>query len=476
MTSGPVAGGGEARPFAALMLALAGGAILVPLNTTMLAVALPGIMAEFDLGANTVASLVTLYLGAVAIALPVSGALADRFGHRRTFVAGVLAFGTASLAAALGDVFPLLQGARLLQAISGALVSTASVAIIREIAPPDRRGEAFGRFDLLTSTSAAVGPFVGGVLIGAFAWRSIFLVCVPLAIASAAAVWKLLPGEPKHDPATGPRSIDVPGLVVLGTLIAAILVALRVGPAGVGLVALVAILPLGAAFLAVELRTRRPAIDPRLFRSRAFASAAAGIFGTTVILHGSFILVPILVESLLGASATASGVVLLGVAGVGAIVAPWGGRASDRLGRRRLAVVGSLITALGIGALAAGMPFVTTTPLPVVLAAIAAALGFVGLGMGLSGAPRQTAALEAVPSGRAGMGAGTYLTARYLGGLVGASLAGAVLQGEVSVTGMSLGFAILAAAGLAVVAVSLGLPGRASQVSPPPPSPHSSAA
>lgn len=458
-------GGAEARPFSAVMLALAGGAILVPLNTTMLAVALPGIMEEFDLGANAVASLVTLYLGAVAIALPVSGALADRFGHRRTFVAGVLAFGAASLAAALGDVFPLLQGARLLQAVSGAFVSTASVAIIREIAPPDRRGEAFGRFDLLTSTSAAVGPFVGGILIGAFAWRSIFYVCAPIAVASAVAVWNLLPGEPKHDPAAGPRSIDVPGLVVLGSLIAAILVALRVGPAGIGLAALLAILPLGAAFLAVELRTPRPAVDPRLFRSRAFASAAAGIFGTTIVLHGSFILVPLLVESLLGASATASGVVLLGVAGVGALVAPWGGRASDRLGRRRLAVAGSLITALGIAALAAGMPFVLAAPLLAVVAALAAVLGFVGLGMGLSGAPRQTAALEAVPSGRAGMGAGTYLTARYLGGLVGASLAGAVLQGEVSVSGLTLGFAILAAAGLGVVAVSLGLPGRPRQTS-----------
>jgi EmrB/QacA subfamily drug resistance transporter len=450
----------------ALLLALASGAILVPLNTTMLAVALPGIMDEFELGANAVASLVTLYLGAVAITLPVSGALADRFGHRRTFVAGVLTFGAASLAAAVGDAFPLLQGARLLQAVSGGLVSTASVAIIREIAPPGRRGEVFGRFDLLTSTSAAIGPFVGGVLIGAFTWRSMFYLAAPVAIASAVAVWKLLPGEPKHDPAAaGPRSIDIPGLVVLGALIVAIIVALRVGPTGVGLAALAALVPLGAAFLAVELRTPYPAVDPRLFRSPAFASAAAGIFGTTVVLHGSFILIPLLVESLLGASATASGVVLLGVAGVGAVVAPWGGRASDRLGRRRLAVAGSLATAAGIAVLAAGMQFVTAVPLPLVLAAIATALGIVGLGMGLSGSPRQTAALEAVPSERAGMGAGTYLTARYLGGLVGASLAGAVLQGQVSVSGMTLGFGILAAAGLAVVAVSFGLPGRATRAS-----------
>jgi len=150
------------------MLGVASGSILVPLNSTMLAVALPGVMDEFGLPASTVTSLVSLYLGAVAIALPVGGALGDRFGSRRVFLAGVLGFGAASLVAALASSFVVLEVARVLQAASGALVSTSSATLIRETAPADRRGETFGLFDLLTSTSAAIGPFIGGVIVGAF--------------------------------------------------------------------------------------------------------------------------------------------------------------------------------------------------------------------------------------------------------------------------------------------------------------------
>ena len=98
------------------MLGLASGAILVPLNSTMLAVALPSIMTEFGVDAATVASLVTVYLGAVAIALPASGTLGDRFGHRRVFLVGVVAFAAASMLAAIAPAFSILALSRVLQA------------------------------------------------------------------------------------------------------------------------------------------------------------------------------------------------------------------------------------------------------------------------------------------------------------------------------------------------------------------------
>src|SRR5688500_17516933 len=112
------------------MLGVASGAILVPLNSTMLAVALPGIMDEFGLGANAVSSLVSLYLGAVAVTLPIAGSLTDRFGARRVFIVGVVAFAAASLGAAVGTSFVVLETARILQAAAGALVSTSSAALI----------------------------------------------------------------------------------------------------------------------------------------------------------------------------------------------------------------------------------------------------------------------------------------------------------------------------------------------------------
>jgi len=441
------------------MLGVASGSILVPLNSTMLAVALPGIMDEFHLGAGPVASLVTLYLGAVAVALPASGSLGDRFGHRRLFLLGVLVFAAASALAAGAGTFGLLQLARVLQAVSGAFVSTSSASLVREAAPAARRGEAFGLFDLLTSTSAAAGPFIGGLLVGSFGWRSLFFVAVPVALVALATVGLALrPREAARiaeaDAAdrTTPPPIDLVGLALLALIIGAFLVAIRGGPGAFPIVAGLAIVPLAVVFVRFEARSAHPAVDPRLFARRPFATAVAGIFGGTVVLHACFVLVPFLVERVLSGSAATSGLVLLGISGVGAIVAPFGGRASDRRGRRLLVVGGSLVMAAGLAGLWSPLGSVS-------FLAVGGLLGVVGLGMGLSGSPRQAAAFEAVSGGRIGMAAGTYYTGRYLGGVVGASLAGTVLASVVSAGAVSLGFGILVAVALVVAVVSLGLPG-----------------
>ncbi|HEX8026664.1 MAG TPA: MFS transporter [Candidatus Limnocylindrales bacterium] len=447
------------RLLSPILFGVASGSILVPLNSTMLAVALPGVMTEFGLGAATVATLVSLYLGAVAIALPISGSLEDRYGPRPTFLAGVIGFGLASLVAALSGSFLLLQVARVLQAASGALVSTSSAVLVRQAAPADRRGEAFGVFDLLTSTSAAFGPFVGGVIVGAFSWRAMFVLAVPISIVAAALVGFVLRPSPGADtavegPRAGRRPVDVMGLVLLGLAIAAFLVALRGPGAGwLWLVAIVAIVPLAIAFVAVELRSPRPAVDPHLFRIPAFSAAVASIFGATVILHGSFVVVPLLVENLLGQTPETSGLVLLGIAGVAAIVSPFGGRLSDRVGRRAPVVIGSVIGAIALAGL--WLPAGTTSALSVALL-----LGVLGFGNGLT-SPRQVAALESTGRDRIGMAAGTYYTGRYLGGVVGAAVAGGVLGTTVTAGGVSTAFGFLAITGFLVAVVSLGLPGRA---------------
>lgn len=438
------------------MLGVASGAILVPLNSTMLAVALPGVEHEFGLSANAVSSLVTLYLGAVAVALPVGGSIGDRYGHRPAFLVGVIAFALASALAAVAGSFEVLEVARVGQAMSGALISTSSAALIRETAPAARQGEAFGLFDLMVSTSAAIGPFIGGLLVGGFGWRSLFMIAVPLGIVSAAFVGLWLRPDPAAHAAEHrqPRvPIDVPGLVLLSLAIVAFLVAIRIGSGAVGIAAALAVVPLLALFVFVELRRDRPAVDPRLFLDRPFAAAVAGVFGSTVILHGSFILVPFLVERLLFESATTSGIVLLGIAGVAALVAPFGGRFSDRNGRRNVVVAGSAISAVGLVGLWLGVGGMTALT-------VAILLGVVGLGNGLT-SPRQAAALESVEPARVGMAAGTYYTGRYLGGVVGASLAGAILGAQVTASDVAIGFAVLAAVGLGVAIVSLGLPGAA---------------
>jgi EmrB/QacA subfamily drug resistance transporter len=458
---------GRARLLSPAMLGVASGAVLVPLNSTMLAVALPSVMGEFAIGPETVSSLVTLYLGAVTVALPASGSLGDRFGQRQVFLVGVLAFAMASLLAAAAQSFELLALARVLQALSGALVSTTSVALVRGMSPPQRRGAAFGLFDMLVSTSAAIGPFIGGVLVAAFGWRSLFVIAVPVALFAALMVGLVVrpdrvttrasDGAERGGAGPRPKPIDVVGLVILAVLLIALLVGIRAaGDGGFGSVAALAVIPLTLLFVRFELASDHPAVDPRLFTVRPFTAAVLGVLGATVVLHGSFILVPLLVEELLHGDARTAGLVLLAISAVGAVAAPIGGRISDRYGRRLPVVAGSLCLTAGLIAL---WWFAADSS----AAVIGLLLGIVGLGLGLSGSPRQAAAFDSIPGDRIGMAAGTYYTGRYLGGVLGASLAGAVLGAAVTGAGVTLGFGLLALVGVAVVVVSFGLPDRPSR-------------
>ena len=452
-TEETAAAGAEPRLMTGAMLGLASGAILVPLNSTMLAVALPSVMEEFGVGAATVASLVTLYLGAVAIALPASGSLGDRFGHRRVFLAGVGGFALASTVAATAMSFEVLALSRVLQAVTGALVSTSSVALLREMAPPDRRGSAFGLFDMLVSTSAAIGPLIGGLLVAGLGWRWIFIVAVPVAILAAVAVGALA-RPPAVKVRGAPRPIDLPGLGLLAAFLIALLFGLReLEGGGSALPAVVAAAVLLAVFILVERRTEHPAVDPHLFASRSFTAAVVGVFGATVILHGTLVLVPLLVEELQAGNAQTSGFVLLGISALGAIAAPIGGRMSDAVGRRQPAVIGMLACVVGLAVLWLVAPEASTLLLGLMLAIL-------GFGLGLAGAPRQAAAFEAIEPERVGMAAGTYLTGRYIGGAIGATLAGAVLGGTVTAAGVSTGFGLLAAVAVGVTIASMFLPSR----------------
>jgi len=200
------------------------------------------------------------------------------------------------------------------------------------------------------------------------------------------------------------------------------------------------------------------------FRSEAAFARLAGAPPLAVSFYrmaiASLILLPILTQTVMDASPAASGTVLLMLSGLGAVVSPVGGRLSDRYGRRLPAVIGS-------ACMAAGLAVLWLVTGRVALVGLTAALALVGIGSGFSGPSRQAAALESVPEHAIGMAAGTYFTSRYVGGVLGASLAGVVLAGGTTATTIAQGFGTLAVVGLAVTAVSFGLRGRSGQAPAP---------
>ena len=254
-----------------MLIAVALGALLAPLNSTMIAVAVPDIVDDFDTTVGTVGWLVTSYLLALAVVQPVAGKLGDRHGRRAFVLGGLAVFGVASLGAALAPSLAFLIVFRVLQAVSGAVVFPNGAGLIRELVPADRRGGAFGIVGGSIALAAGLGPLIGGVLVAAGGWRAIFLVNVPFVAAALAIAWRAVPRRPGVVATT---AFDWLGAALLATvLIGSALLVIEGGHAPVMLApGIPLLLVLAVALIWWELRHPDPVFQPRFFAIRPFAA------------------------------------------------------------------------------------------------------------------------------------------------------------------------------------------------------------
>src|SRR4029450_10896235 len=241
-----------------ILLTIVLGAMLVPLNSTMIAVALPRLIADFGSELFSAGWLVTGYLIAMASLQPVAGKLGDRLGRRALGLAGLGWFGLSSLGAGLAPDLPLLIAVRIQQAVAGALIFPNGIALLRATAPPGRLGRRLGLVMGALPLAAALGPLVAGLLLAFADWRAIFLVNLPLVVVPLVLGWRSLPRTPRIR-AIG--AFDVLGGVLLSLFLFAAAWTLTPGlsPSGVG----AAVLPCSAAvlFAAHELRHPNPLIE-----------------------------------------------------------------------------------------------------------------------------------------------------------------------------------------------------------------------
>ena len=181
---------------------------LVPLNSTMIALALSPIAHSFHVSVGGATWLVSAYLVAMAVVQPLGGRLGDLIGHRRAFLAGVAGFALFSAAAAVAQDFPFLVALRVAQALAGGTMGPNAAALLRTATDSENRGRAFGWFGTGMGLAAAVGPPLGGLLVGTVGWRTIFVVNLPLAaIAFFVALWAIERDAPRE---RRPR-FDTPG-------------------------------------------------------------------------------------------------------------------------------------------------------------------------------------------------------------------------------------------------------------------------
>jgi EmrB/QacA subfamily drug resistance transporter len=437
----------------AFVIAVALGNLLVPLNSTMIVVALPLIGRDLGADRGTLAWLVTSYLIAMASLQPIAGRLGDRFGRRRFMLGALVYFIAASVGCAVAPNLLVLVLFRLQQAIAAAAVVPNSLALLRGESVGGKAGTYFGISGATTSIGAAIGPLLGGLL-SAFDWRLIFLVNLPLAGLALAVAWRSLPAG---DPPRRTARADVTGAVALGVLLS--VAAWTLTGAGTTLSAPLTValaLAIGAggyAFVRYESRHPDAALPPRFFTIRAFSAANITIAASNLSLYGTFLGVPVILALGGGPDATIRSGIALSVQALAMMVlSPVSGALVDRVGARWPTAIGGLLIAAALAALAVLGPRAG-------FEALLLLLPIVGAGVALTFPATRIAALDAVPARYAALASGVTSSSRYFGGMIGALVA-AITLADAHAPQIGTLFGVLAASGLVAAAVGSQLPAR----------------
>lgn len=284
------------------------------------------------------------YLLSLAALILLGGSLGDRLGRRRMFIVGTVWFALASALCGLAPSAEVLIVARILQGIGGALLTPGSLAMIQGAFVPADRGKAIGAWSGLGGVAAAIGPFVGGVLVDHASWRWIFLINLPLAVVTVLIAWRWVPET--RDPSSAGH-FDVPGAVLAALALGGITFALIEwgGPAAVwaGVLGLLA----AVAFLVQELRTKTPMMPPGLFRDRTFSASNVMTFLVYAALGAMSFFLVLQLQTVSGYNALEAGLATLPITVCMLFLAAKGGELGSRIGPRIPMTIGPLVMALG---------------------------------------------------------------------------------------------------------------------------------
>ena len=411
-------------------------------------VALPAIGQGLGGGASGLQWVVNGYLLPLSALLLARGAAGDLYGRRLLLIDGIVVFAVASVLCALAPSLPVLLAGRLLQGVGAAILMPNSLAILGATFSGEARGRAVGLWAACGAGAGALGPLLGGWLVDAFGWPSIFLINVPLA---AAAV--LLAGLFVHDSGDGERPpLDLAGIALatfgLGALSWGLTMAS--GPAHATGPALAWIgagaLALGLFGVAERRRGERAMMPLALFASRAFVGLTLLTFLLYGALGGLFVLIPYVLIEAGGYSATEAGAALLPFPLVLALASSGMGRLAGRIGPRLPLGLGSLATAAGfvLAARIDGRAGYWTAVLPAMLV--------IALGMAGAVAPLTTAVLASVDERHTGVASGFNSAVARTGGLMATALLGSVLAARGAALGTAFQTAAFVAAAAAVAA------------------------
>jgi EmrB/QacA subfamily drug resistance transporter len=430
------------------------------LDSTMITVAFATLGHEFDRSPEAMQGVLIGYLVSMAMFVPASGWLGDRFGTKRIFLLALFLFASGSLLSGLSSTYEQLVLFRVVQGAGGGLLIPVGMAMLYRTYPPEERVRIARILMFATIIGPALGPLVGGILIEQFSWHAIFFVNVPVGIV-AIIFGGLFLEEHREEQAGG---FDLAGFLLGGLGLGSLMFALNQGPqlgwtSDTVLIALVAGVALMVAFVLIELRKREPMVQLRLFSNRLFRSTAVVSFFSSAAFLGVLFVTPIFLQEGRGFTPFESGSTTfpeaLGVLASTQLVA----RLYPRIGPRRLMAGGMA----GVGAVALIMSRLTLEGGPW---AVRLLMFLLGVSMAYIFLPNQAASLATISRSDTGRASTLFSVQRQIGSAVGIAVLGSVM----ALVGTTIGggvdgppnvdayhAAYLAAAGIAFVGALFAL-------------------
>ena len=391
---------------------------LIFLDQTAVVVALHAIQREFHSSTSAVQWTVGAYLLSFAALVAGSGRLADLYGRRRLFVCGVALFALSSAACAAAPSDLVLIVSRVFQGAAAALAQPLVLAHATAAVPAERRGWAIGVVASAGTSCLVIGPVLGGVIVDLLGWRWIFVLNLPLAMFSIAVATRFMP----ESRAAHPEPLDVPGVILLTTGLAALVAGLlhmQTWATGADLGTLV----LGAcalgAFVMVEHRSRHPLLPLTRLGKPGMLSSIAALVSIQGSVLGVTVYLVLFLQNGLGLTAIAAGGILI-LAGMWTpLLSRWTGRIADRQGARQPVGTALLAAAVGLGVLA------FSAPAKQVLAIVPGLLIF-GISRPFVFTPASARAIKALPASERGLASSLVAEARQFGAVLGVAALGTI--------------------------------------------------